>query len=410
VGRIAQLGRRVRAARLGVRGAGTPLKVLDLTEFFSPKGGGVRTYLTAKAQWCADRTDVRHVIVVPGPASRVREWYGSRRYDIGGPPVPASPGYHVLARPGALAEILERELPDVIELGSIYSAPWVLRAATTGMRIPQVGFFHMDLVGAAVRTLGRDWPAFARTVTRGTLSTYLRAAYARCWCVVGASAASVDAIRAAGIPHPRFAPFGVDLTTFRPEAADPSWKREVDAIDRPVALYVGRLTIEKNLRVALDALPALHRSLGLKLVLIGEGGWRPHLEAMAARDPHLLAVLPYETDRVRLARAYASADLYIAPSPHETFGIAALEAAACGLPIVGANGGALAERLTGAIWGRTFEPGSTASLGDAVEALLGADPCAARQAAREAASKYGWGRTFETLLGVYREAMAAVQG
>jgi alpha-1,6-mannosyltransferase len=316
----------------------------------------------------------------------------------------------VLARPGALREILERETPHVIELGSIYAAPWVLRAAAVGMSIPQIGFFHMDLVGAAVRTLGRAWPAPFRSATRLSLSAYLRAAYSGCWCVVGASHAALQAIQAAGIRRPRFAPFGVDLTTFRPEAADSCWKREVGAADRPVALYVGRLTIEKNLRVVIDALPDLHQALGLKLVLIGEGGWRPQLEAMAALNPAMLAVLPYETDRVRLARAYASADLYIAPSPHETFGFSALEAAACGLPIVGADAGALSERLLNAPWARPFDPASPAALTDAVSAVLGSDAAAARKGARQAACGFGWEQTFAELLGIYREAVGWPSG
>jgi len=345
-------------------------------------------------------------VVVPGPHTRQREWHGSRLYEIAGPPAPASPGYHILARPGALRQILEREQPHVIELGSIYLSPWILRVAMARMSIPQVGFFHMDLVGATVRTLARDWPAFALTTARVSLSAYLRAAYGRCWCVMGASEASLATIRSAALPRPRLVPFGVDLATFRPEARDPAWKGEVGAADRPVALYAGRLTTEKNLRVVTDALPEMHRRLGLKLVLIGDGPWRRGLEAMAASAPDMLAVLPYESDRARLARAFASADLYIAPSPHETFGFSALEAAACGLPIVGANGGALAERIAGVPWGRTFDPASPVALTDAVSGMLGTDLSAARAGARQAASGYGWDKTFTTLLGVYREAMS----
>jgi alpha-1,6-mannosyltransferase len=217
-------------------------------------------------------------------------------------------------------------------------------------------------------------------------------------------------MRAASLPRPRLVPFGVDLATFRPEARDTAWKREVGAADRPVALYVGRLTVEKNLGVVMEALPEMHRRLGLKLVLIGDGAWRRHLEAIAANTPDMLTVLPFESDRARLARAYASADLYVAPSPHETFGCSALEAAACGLPIVGANAGALAERMSGAPWGRTFEPGSPAALVDAVAALLESDLEAARQDARRATCGFGWERTFTALLGVYREAVGRLSG
>jgi len=271
------------------------------------------------------------------------------------------------------------------------------------MRIAQVGLFHQDLGGAFTRTLARGWPDVVRAAPARAISAYLRSAYGRCQVVVGASDAAVAAMRAAGLPNPRLVPFGVDLDTFRPEARDPAWKREVGAEGRPVALYVGRLTREKNLPVLLDALPRMHRDLDLKLVMIGDGGWRGELERLADRSPAMLTVLPYETDRVRLARAYASADLYVAPSPHETFGLAALEAAACGLPIVGASAGALAERLTDAPWARTFAPDSPRALAEAVESALPSSTGALQNEARKAACGFGWDRTFTTMLGIYTE-------
>ncbi|MDH4046105.1 MAG: glycosyltransferase, partial [Gemmatimonadota bacterium] len=138
MGRGPRLGRRVRAVDRRVRGAGAPLKVLDLTEFFSPLGGGVRTYLSAKARWFAGREDHSHVLVVPGARDAKREWLGSTRYEIGGPPAPASPGYHILTGWGRLRRILERERPDVVELGSIYLAPWFLRQAMRRTPIPTI--------------------------------------------------------------------------------------------------------------------------------------------------------------------------------------------------------------------------------------------------------------------------------
>jgi alpha-1,6-mannosyltransferase len=405
VGGSAHLGRGIRAAHRRVPGAGPALKILDLTEFFSRTGGGVGTYLDAKVHWCATRHDIEHVLVAPGPRNAERAWQSTRVYEIGGPPVPASPGYHILTRPGRLRAILRRERPDVIELGSIYLAPWLLRLAVRGTPTPTVGLFHMDLAGAIGRTLARSWPRPVRAAMGATASAYLRAAYARCRFVVGASQASLRAMAAAGIAERRLAPFGVDLETFRPEARDVAWKAEIGAGSRPVALFVGRLTVEKNLPVLLAALPELHRRFGLKLVLIGNGGWRTTLQDRAAAHPDMLAVLPFETDRARLARAYASADLYVAPSPHETFGLAAIEAAACGLPIVGAAAGALDERLTGASWARTVPAADARAWCHAVGELLAADRAVLGAGARASAASCGWDRTFSTLLKLYHEAM-----
>jgi alpha-1,6-mannosyltransferase len=370
----------------------------------------VGTYLRAKARWCAARDDVEHVLVAPAPWDAVRTWHGSRLYEIGGIEAPGSPGYHVLLDARRLRRILACERPDVIELGSIYLAPWALRWAARGMPIPTVGFFHMNLAGAVLRTLARRWPGAARGAMRRLIAAYLRSAYARCAVVVGASQASLHAMAEAGIVERRLVPFGVDLETFRPEARDPAWKAEVGARGRPVALFVGRLTTEKNLPVVMAALPELHRRYGLKLVMIGNGGWRPALEAMAARHPERLAVLPFEPDPARLAQAYASADLYLAPSPHETFGLSAIEAAASGLPIVAAAAGALDERLAGAAWARSVPPGDPGAWTEAVGQMLAADAAAARDAARASARGYGWDRTFATLLDVYREVQRHAAG
>jgi alpha-1,6-mannosyltransferase len=345
------------------------------------------------------------VIVAPGPKTTDGTWHGSHLYRIGGPAAPASPGYHVLTGPGRLRRILERERPDVIELGSLYLAPWLLRFSARKLAIPVIGFFHLDLAGAVLRTLARGWPGPARAALQRGIAAYLRRAFGQCRCVVGASEAAMEAMAGAGLRERRLVPFGVDLETFRPAARDPAWKAEVGAAGRPVALFAGRLTVEKNLRVVLHALPELHRRYGLKLVLIGDGGWRRDLAAMAARTPEMLAVLPFETDRARLARAYASADVYVAPSPHETFGLAALEAAACGLPIVGAAAGALAARLAGASWARTVPAADPKAWCDAVGTLLTADGTVIRTAAHRSAATYGWDRTFGALLGIYREAI-----
>ena len=63
------------------------MKLLDVTEFYSPQGGGVRTYLAEKTRWLAPRHDVQHVIVVPSNRTAVAQWERSRVYLVRGPAV-----------------------------------------------------------------------------------------------------------------------------------------------------------------------------------------------------------------------------------------------------------------------------------------------------------------------------------
>ncbi|HEX9486009.1 MAG TPA: glycosyltransferase [Gemmatimonadales bacterium] len=368
------------------------MKLLDVTEFYSPQGGGVRTYLAEKARWLAPRHDVQHVIVVPSNRTAVDQWERSRAYLVRGPAVPASPGYHFLVAARSVADIVRREQPDVIEVGSPYFAPWLARRAARGTRARLVAFVHEN-------------PRLYAGRAAGLVARYLRAAHSGFDLAVAAGA---DNLVGLGVPRTAVVPLGVDTALFHPARRDPGWKPEIGAAaEQSVALYVGRLSAEKGLNLVLDALPALHAVTRVRLVLIGEGHLRRRLERAARRRPAMLTVLPFEPDRARLARAYASADLFVAPCPYETFGLAALEAMASGLPVVGVGAAGIGRLLERADWGRTYRVGDAGDCARALRELLALDLRAAGRRARAVAvERYGWDRTFSDLLALYEELVS----
>jgi len=368
------------------------VKLLDVTEFYSPQGGGVRTYLAEKARWLASRHDVQHVIVVPSNRTAVDQWERSRAYLVRGPAVPASPGYHFLVAARSVADIVRREQPDVIEVGSPYFAPWLARRAARGTRARLVAFVHEN-------------PRLYAGRAAGLVARYLRAAHSGFDLAVAAGA---DNLVGLGVPRTAVVPLGVDTALFHPARRDPAWKQEIGAAaEQPVALYVGRLSAEKGLNLVLDALPALYAVTRVRLVLIGEGHLRRRLERAARRRPEMLTVLPFEPDRARLARAYASADLFVAPCPYETFGLAALEAMASGLPVVGVGAAGIGRLLGHADWGRTYRVGDAGDCARALRELLALDLRAAGRRARAVAvERYGWDRTFADLLALYEKLVS----
>jgi alpha-1,6-mannosyltransferase len=110
-------------------------------------------------------------------------------------------------------------------------------------------------------------------------------------------------------------------------------------------VHCGRLSVEKRVDRSIGALGALcHAGVDARLVVVGEGPLRARLERQAARLP--IDFTGFINNRHTVAGLLASADVTLAPGPHETFGLAALESLACGTPAVVSRTSALTEIIT----------------------------------------------------------------
>ena len=166
----------------------------------------------------------------------------------------------------------------------------------------------------------------------------------------------------------------------------------------------GRLDNEKRARRLVAMFQALPPSLGAAMVLIGDGKLRDRLVARRAR---LADRLPgFESSRGDLARALASADIYVSAMADETFGISVIEAQACGLPVVGVASGAMPDRVPPGLGLLGPVDDARAMAANVVE-LWNGDLTAAGLAARaHVADRYSWPRTFDTLFNeIYPNAL-----
>lgn len=157
--------------------------------------------------------------------------------------------------------------------------------------------------------------------------------------VIAVSAHLADSIAALGVDGDKVTVIGnpVDTARFRP-----SPKRD-DAKETVVA-SVSRLSVEKGLDVLLAALSRLDVPRPWRLEVIGSGPAESELAALAQtlgiRDR---VVFRGQLSREATLSALQSADLYCSPSRTETFGLAVVEALACGLPTITTAAGALRE-------------------------------------------------------------------
>jgi D-inositol-3-phosphate glycosyltransferase len=173
-------------------------------------------------------------------------------------------------------------------------------------------------------------------------------------------------------------PCGVDTALFRP--GDRAAARAALGLDaRPLALYVGRIAPIKGLATLLDAVKRLE-ALGLRLLVVGgdadepldghEAEMRHRADALGLADA-VTFVGAQAQDRLR--DYYVAADVTILPSYYESFGMVALEAMACGSPVIASRVGGLATTVLDGVTGFLVSDGDAPALAERIAALVG-DP------------------------------------
>jgi D-inositol-3-phosphate glycosyltransferase len=215
-------------------------------------------------------------------------------------------------------------------------------------------------------------------------------------------------------------PPGVDLDTFTPGDRSEARAALGLPVEGDLLLFVGRIQPLKApdmlLKVAAELIrrdPSRRDRLTVAVIggPSGSGLSRPHeLEDLAAGlgiSDVVRFVRPVE--RPVLAQWYRAADLVLVPSYSESFGLVAIEAQACGTPVVAADVGGLPTAVGDA--GVLVDGHEVGPWTDAVESLLREQPrrLALGRHAVEHASRYGWGATTDRLVEVYRQAILGRQ-
>lgn len=344
------------------------LRVLDVTKWYGETSGGVRTYLDAKAAYVRQRPDLAHTLVIPGSTDAVHSCDGTRMYRLRGPRIPTQQQYRFLLAPRSLRRIIRHERPDVIELGSQLFVPWVVRLALGGRPTPLVSFYHGNLERSLSASVGLPEGA-ADAVSRTMTRSYLRLVDGLVSARLAASDTLITDLSDAGIGNVTRVQLGVDLDTFHPRrrAARTSIRGAIGIPgDAPAVVYCGRMAPEKDVEWLVRQWPLAGEFTGAWLVMVGEGPLKRQLRALASSIGARIVWLPFESDRQRLADLLASMDACVAPGPVETFGLSALEALACGTPVISVDAGAGAELVRrsggGVTWRRRDEIDFAATL------------------------------------------------
>ena len=326
------------------------MRILIVTDAWAPQVNGVVTTLVELVHALKRRGDDVRVIEPSHFKTR---------------PCPGYAGIDLAVRPGKeVARLLDDCPPDAVHIATEGPLGWAARRHCLRRGWAFTTAFHTkfpEILNAAAHVPLSLGYAFFRHFHRPSSG------------VMVPTDGVADMLAERGFQNLRRWTHGVDTRLFAFSEL-PARHPALDGLPRPVQLFVGRVSYEKNVEafLALD-------TPGTKVVC----GVGPVEQKLRARYPqvHWLGVLP----RDELARVYASADVFVFPSRADTFGLVMLEAMATGTPVAAYPVDGPREVLR-ALPGVPVGGVMNEDLRQAVGAALRID----RVAARQHAERFGW--------------------
>ncbi|GLW12374.1 GDP-mannose-dependent alpha-(1-6)-phosphatidylinositol dimannoside mannosyltransferase [Microtetraspora sp. NBRC 13810] len=289
------------------------MRILHISDCYLPRLGGIEVQV---ADLVAMQTRAGHEVEVatatPGEAiAGVHRIVARMPFDL--PVHPFGVGH--------LLRLMAERRPDVVHVhaGAVSPFAWMGARAAARLGLPLVVTVHSM------------WDPVTRAVYRA-----LREGYGwRSWGLVGtavseAAARPIRRIAGRGVPV-RVVSNGLDISGWRP-SGDP---RRAPA-DEPVhVVAVGRLAPRKQPVRLLRMLRAAGGRARLRVTIVGDGPARASMERYLGRHGMTGWVsMPGRYDRERIRALLGEADVFVAPAPRESFGLAALEARSAGVPVV----------------------------------------------------------------------------
>lgn len=359
------------------------MRIAQLANFVGPTSGGMKVVIEKLAEGYVDAGHER-IFVSPGSRDQVVETASGIHVQVRAPRL--TPQYRMIFKPWRALDVLARFRPDSIEV----SDKWTLSPAgrwASRRGVGSVLFSHERLSDMLTDWLRRG--VGVETVV-GALNRRLAKEFDAVVVTSRFAAEEFDDIGA----RLELVPLGVDLETFNPAVGEP-----VD--DGVLKLcYVGRLSHEKSPQLAVATAVELHgRGRRVRLDLYGTGPDLEELRRLAGDAP--VHFHGFVDGRDEVARRFARSDISLSVCPSETFGLAVLEALACGTPVVTANRGGASELVDGSSGAEG--PPDPAALADAVESLVPRLGPELRAAARRRAEGYNWSRTVGRMLVLHEE-------
>lgn len=282
------------------------MRILIVSDAWTPQTNGVvRTYEDLNHTL----ENAGHIVRVIGPADFKR-----RR------PMPGYPEIELVFFPlKPLARMVDDFAPDTVHIATEGPLGWAMRKICKKRGWAFTTAYHTHFPDYTALRAAKHLP-FLFTPVKALCVLWVKKFHAPARFVMTTTKSVEDTLRGWNFPAPLHRlTRGVKTEIFHPGPKTP-----FADLPKPIALYVGRVAIEKNINAFLAM-----KWAGSKII-VGDGPSRKALEA-AYPAAHFVG----KKKGPELAEHYRSADIFVFPSKTDTFGIVLIEAMACGLPIAG---------------------------------------------------------------------------
>lgn len=286
-----------------------------------------------------------------------------------------------------------RRRPRVIHVHNRAEIAWLVKMAGLPPAVLSCDYYfepwrRYAYLGAASKLVWRRCLLSCARVA--PVSEYCREAYHAYWCLPDSKLALI--------------PNGVDCARFRPDPALRAlWRGRLRIHARPMILYAGRLCEQKGTDLLIAAYRMLKRPAAL--VIAGPCGQfgKTHVSALVAQIQQAGGVYLPPLDDADMPGIYNACDIFSMPTRElEMFGMAAVEAQACGKPVVASDHGGLRETVPQTA-GARFRTGDATDLAAHLEELLAKPDLRSTlgAGAKENAARYDWTRIAQRCQEVY---------
>lgn len=385
------------------------MRIVDVCAFYTPRGGGVRTYVDAKLR-AAARFGHEMIVIAPGSRyERIPRGPGAILVTIPSPLLPVDRRYRYFNDERALHAELDAWRPDHVEASSPWSSATMV-GRWQGAAARSLVMHSDPLAAYAYRWLG----GFASTQTiDGWFEWFWRhlRGLGRMYDLVICSNSQLsNRLRSSGIGNSETLPMGVEGGVFSPRlrsaeirtAALKALGLDPSAI---LLLGIGRFSAEKRWDMVMRAVAESSKRHDVGFLLVGDGRKRQKLELLAERLPSV-SVIPPITHRGELARLLASADALVHGCEAETFCMVAAEARASGTPLIVPDRGAAVDHLVRGA-GAVYRSAHERSLERAIDRFIERGPELQRAAAVRASHVRTMDEHFAELFARYEEIAPA---